>query len=126
MNDAEICAFVEAIYDEIIPVLDLPRDELVSFASAVTRALRNPLLLSLSSCSRLRSNGMTKYAPVFCRSCWRGRKRSAAAARLTFATALIAAPGERDGESYQYRMTPWISRYQALWARHRDGQMSAS
>jgi hypothetical protein len=26
MNDAEICAFVEkAIYDEIIPVLDLPR-----------------------------------------------------------------------------------------------------
>ncbi|XNM44486.1 hypothetical protein ACLK10_08465 [Escherichia coli] len=29
MNDAEICAFVEkAIYEEIIPVLDLPRDEL--------------------------------------------------------------------------------------------------
>lgn len=37
MNDAEICAFVEkAIYEEIIPVLDLPRDELESFASAVT------------------------------------------------------------------------------------------
>lgn len=31
MNDAEICAFVEkAIYEEIIPVLDLPRDELES------------------------------------------------------------------------------------------------
>jgi tagaturonate reductase len=31
MNDADVCAFVEkAIYQEIIPVLDLPRDELES------------------------------------------------------------------------------------------------
>lgn len=46
MNDAEICAFVEkAIYEEIIPVLDLPRDELESFASAVTGRFRNPYIL---------------------------------------------------------------------------------
>jgi hypothetical protein len=39
MNDAEICAFVEkAIYDEIIPVLDLPRDELGSGAAAACHA----------------------------------------------------------------------------------------
>ena len=45
MNDAEICAFVEkAIYEEIIPVLDLPRDELESFASAVTGRFRNPYI----------------------------------------------------------------------------------
>jgi tagaturonate reductase len=60
MNDAEICAFVEkAIYQEIIPVLDLPRDELESFASAVTGRFRNPYikhqLLSIAL------NGMTKY-----------------------------------------------------------------
>ncbi len=55
MNDAEICAFVEkAIYDEIIPVLDLPRDELVSFASAVTGRFRVIPILNIS-CSRLRS-----------------------------------------------------------------------
>lgn len=59
MNDAEICAFVEkAIYEEIIPVLDLPRDELESFASAVTGRFRNPYikhqLLSIAL------NGMTK------------------------------------------------------------------
>lgn len=60
MNDADICAFVEkAIYQEIIPVLDLPRDELESFASAVTGRFRNPYirhqLLSIAL------NGMTKY-----------------------------------------------------------------
>ena len=60
MNDAENCAFVEkAIYEEIIPVLDLPRDELASFASAVTGRFCNPYikhqLLSIAL------NGMTKF-----------------------------------------------------------------
>ena len=33
--------------------------------------------------------------------------------------------GERDGESYPVQDdADWISRYQTLWARHRDGQMS--
>ena len=32
---------------------------------------------------------------------------------------------ERDGESYPVQDdADWISRYQTLWARHRDGQMS--
>jgi tagaturonate reductase len=62
MNDAEICAFVEkAIYDEIIPVLDLPRDELVSFASAVTGRFRNPYI---------HLDRRHDQVPVFCRSCW--------------------------------------------------------
>ena len=39
MNDAEICAFVEkAIYEEIIPVLDLPRDELALLRQRRDRA----------------------------------------------------------------------------------------
>lgn len=49
----------KAIYEEIIPVLDLPRDELESFASAVTGRFRNPYikhqLLSIAL------NGMTKF-----------------------------------------------------------------
>lgn len=76
MNDAEICAFVEkAIYEEIIPVLDLPRDELESFASAVTGRFRNPYikhqLLSIAL------NGMTKFRTRICRSCWQGRRQTA-------------------------------------------------
>ena len=49
----------KAIHEEIIPVPDLPRDELASFASAVTGRFRNPYikhqLLSIAL------NGMTKY-----------------------------------------------------------------
>ncbi len=76
MNDAEICAFVEkAIYEEIIPVLDLPRDELESFASAVTGRFRNPYikhqLLSIAL------NGMTSSVPASCRSYWQGRRQTA-------------------------------------------------
>ncbi|MFM3751068.1 tagaturonate reductase [Klebsiella pneumoniae] len=127
MNDAEICAFVEkAIYDEIIPVLDLPRDELVSFASAVTGRFRNPYikhqLLSIAL------NGMTKYRTRILPQLLAGQKaHGALPPRLTFALAALIAfyRGERDGESYPVQDdADWISRYQTLWARHRDGQMS--
>lgn len=102
MNDAEICAFVEkAIYDEIIPVLDLPRDELVSFASAVTGRFRNPYikhqLLSIAL------NGMTKYRTRILPQLLAGQKaHGALPPRLTFALAALIAfyRGERDGESY--------------------------
>ena len=127
MNDAEICAFVEkATYDEIIPVLDLPRDELVSFASAVTGRFRNPYikhqLLSIAL------NGMTKYRTRILPQLLAGQKaHGALPPRLTFALAALIAfyRGERDGESYPVQDdADWISRYQTLWARHRDGQMS--
>lgn len=127
MNDAEICAFVEkAIYDEIIPVLDLPRDELVSFASAVTGRFRNPYikhqLLSIAL------NGMTKYRTRILPQLLAGQKaHGALPPRLTFALAALIAfyRGERDGESYPVQDdADWISRYQTLWARHRDGQTS--
>ena len=127
MNDAEICAFVEkAIYDEIIPVLDLPRDELVSFASAVTGRFRNPYikhqLLSIAL------NGMTKYRTRILPQLLAGQKaQGVLPPRLTFALAALIAfyRGERDGESYPVQDdADWISRYQTLWARHRDGQMS--
>ena len=127
MNDAEICAFVEkAIYDEIIPVLDLPRDELASFASAVTGRFRNPYikhqLLSIAL------NGMTKYRTRILPQLLAGQKaQGVLPPRLTFALAALIAfyRGERQGESYPVQDdADWMTRYQTLWARHRDGQMS--
>lgn len=42
MNDVEICVFVEkVIYEEIISVLDLFRDELEFFVSVVIGRFRN-------------------------------------------------------------------------------------
>lgn len=129
MNDAEICAFVEkAIYDEIIPVLDLPRDELESFASAVTGRFRNPYikhqLLSIAL------NGMTKFRTRILPQLLAGQKATGKLpARLTFALAALIAfyRAERNGETYPVQDDAhWIERYQQLWAQHRDQLISTS
>ncbi|WP_449554398.1 tagaturonate reductase [Lelliottia amnigena] len=129
MNDAEVCAFVEkAIYQEIIPVLDLPKDELESFASAVTGRFRNPYikhqLLSIAL------NGMTKYRTRILPQLLAGQKATGKLpARLTFALAALIAfyRGERNGESYPVQDDQhWLDRYQQLWAQHHDKQISTS
>jgi len=129
MNDAEICAFVEkAIYEEIIPVLDLPKDELESFASAVTGRFRNPYikhqLLSIAL------NGMTKFRTRILPQLLAGQKASGKLpARLTFALAALIAfyRAERNGEAYPVQDDAhWIDRYQQVWAQHRDQQISTT
>lgn len=126
MNDAEICAFVEkAIYEEIIPVLDLPRDELASFASAVTGRFCNPYikhqLLSIAL------NGMTKFRTRILPQLLAGQQANGQLpARLTFALAALIAfyRGERQGEPYPVQDDAhWIERFQQLWASHHDRQV---
>lgn len=127
MNDAEICAFVEkAIYEEIIPVLDLPCDELHSFASAVTGRFRNPYikhqLLSIAL------NGMTKYRTRILPQLLAGQKATGKLpARLTFALAALIAfyRAERNGERYPVQDDAhWLERYQQLWTQHHDKQVT--
>lgn len=127
MNDRDVCAFVEkAIYQEIIPVLDLPRDELESFASAVTGRFRNPYirhqLLSIAL------NGMTKYRTRILPQLLAGQKATGKLpARLTFALAALMAfyRAERNGERYPVQDDAhWLERYQQLWAQHHDKQLS--
>ena len=127
MNDAEICAFVEkAIYEEIIPVLDLPRDKLHSFASAVTGRFRNPYikhqLLSIAL------NGMTKYRTRILPQLLAGQKATGKLpARLTFALAALIAfyRAERNGERYPVQDDAhWLERYQQLWTQHHDKQVT--
>ncbi|QBC02713.1 tagaturonate reductase [Enterobacter cloacae] len=126
MNDTDVCAFVEkAIYQEIIPVLDLPRQELESFASAVTGRFRNPYirhqLLSIAL------NGMTKYRTRILPQLLAGQKATGKLpARLTFALAALIAfyRAERNGERYPVQDDAhWLVRYQQLWARHHDKQI---
>lgn len=129
MNDEAIRAFVEkAIYQEIIPVLDLPKDELESFASAVTGRFQNPYikhqLLSISL------NGMTKFRTRILPQLLAGQKATGQLpARLTFALAALIAfyRGERNGERYQVQDDAhWLERYQQLWTQHHDKQISTS
>ena len=62
MNDPVICKFMnDTIYEEIIPTLNLPKDELDSFAVSVTERFKNPyidhelLSISLNSTSKWRA-----------------------------------------------------------------------
>lgn len=127
MDDAQVCAFVEkAIHEEIIPVLDLPRDELESFANAVVSRFRNPYikhqLLSIAL------NGMTKFRTRILPQLLAGQEANGKLpARLTFALAALIAfyRGERNGESYPLQDDAhWLERYQQLWAKLRDKQLS--
>ena len=60
----------ELIFDEIIPTLDLPNEELNSFASDVLERFQNPyirhelLSISLNSISKFESKGAAKFTRV--------------------------------------------------------------
>lgn len=119
MNDAQISAFVaKTIAEEIVPVLDLPHDELISFAEAVQGRFRNPFiqhqLLSIAL------NGMTKFRTRILPQLLAYRQQHGKLpARLTFALAALIAfyRGERNGESYPLQDDKsWLDRYQTLWS----------
>ena len=127
MDDAQICGFVEkAIHDEIIPVLDLPADELKSFADAVVSRFRNPYikhqLLSIAL------NGMTKFRTRILPQLLAGQKAAGLVPpRLTFALAALIAfyRGERDGVTYPLQDDAhWLERYATLWQMHGDKQIA--
>ncbi len=86
-------------------MLDLPRDELVSFASAVTGRFRNPYikhqLLSIAL------NGMTKYRTRILPQLLAGRKRMARCRRVDLAGGADRLYRESGMvRAIQYRMTP--------------------
>ncbi|MTD39698.1 tagaturonate reductase [Erwinia sp. CPCC 100877] len=127
MSDEQICAFVEkAICDEIIPVLDLPEEELLSFAQAVTGRFRNPYirhqLLSIAL------NGMTKFRTRILPQLLAAHQTNGKLpARLTFALAALIAfyQGERGDESYPLQDDAhWLERYGQWWSAYRDGLMT--
>ena len=126
MNDAQISRFVElAIAEEISPVLDLPQDELTSFAQAVLSRFRNPFiqhqLLSIAL------NGMTKYRTrILPQLLASQEKNQLLPPRLTFALAALLAfyRGVRNGEVYPLQDDAhWLSRFSGLWSDVRNGSL---
>lgn len=119
MQDADVRRFVErAISEEIIPVLDLPADELREFADAVSGRFQNPYirhqLLSIAL------NGMTKFRTRILPQLLAGQHNGRWPVRLTFALAALLAfyRAERDGERYPIQDDEqWVSLYASLWPR---------
>ncbi|WP_145587900.1 tagaturonate reductase [Yersinia aldovae] len=129
MDDAQISRFVEKIItEEIVPVLDLPEDELLSFSQAVLSRFRNPFiqhqLLSISL------NGMTKFRTrILPQLLTYQQQQGKLPPRLTFALAALIAfyRGERDGQTYPLQDDAhWLERYSTLWngVKHGDSTLA--
>lgn len=74
IEDDVICTFMKkVIYDEVIPTLDLPKDELLAFASAVEDRFNNPyvdhqlLSISLNSTSKWKARVMPSLTEYYVR-----------------------------------------------------------
>ncbi len=60
MEDKTLSEFVKkCVYDEIIPTLDLPRDELLSYADDVFERFKNPFIKHL--CESISLNSVSKF-----------------------------------------------------------------
>jgi tagaturonate reductase len=60
MKDENMSSFVKkCVYDEIIPTLDLPVDELMSYADDVFERFKNPFIKHL--CSSISLNSVSKF-----------------------------------------------------------------
>ena len=89
MNDPMIASFMQhTLYDEVIPTLSLPKDDLLSFAEAVTGRFRNPFIkhallsICLNSVSKWRARCMPSLLGYV-------EKTGELPARLTFSLASL-------------------------------------
>jgi len=127
MNDAQLSDFVErAIFEEIVPTLDLPKAELESFARDVLDRFRNPFikhqLLSIAL------NGMTKFRTRILPQLLTYQQQSGQLpARLSFALAALLAfyRGKRNDETYPLQDDAhWLERFGAWWPQVAAGELS--
>lgn len=129
MSDEQIGNYVaRTIAEEIVPVLDLPQEELLPFAEAVQNRFRNPFiqhqLLSIAL------NGMTKFRTRILPQLLAGQQKNAALPkRLTFALAALIAfyRGERQAGSYALQDDAhWLTRFETWWTgvKHHDVTLS--
>lgn len=125
MQDASIRAFLEkAMFEEIIPTLDLPKKELQSFAAFVIDRFDNPYIdhqlldIALNSASKWKARvlpSLTEYV-----------KRTGKLPKcLSFSLAAFIAfyhKGERNGEAYPVRDDAWVLDF---FAAHKDDDNSS-
>lgn len=127
MNDPQILTYVEkTIFDEIIPTLSLPTEELTTFANDVIKRFKNPYikhqLLSISL------NGMTKFKTrILPQLLTYVEKNQKLPTHLVFSLAALIAfyRGERNGVAYPLNDDQhWLDCFKQLWADFASNQIS--
>lgn len=118
MDDKAVAGYVDALLrEEVIPTLDLPRDELHAFADAVQRRFRNPFirhaLLSIAL------NSMTKFRTRLLPQLLLAQQQTGQwPPRLTFAFAALLAfyRGEQGDTQWPLQDDAhWLQQFATLW-----------
>lgn len=127
MTDEQVGEFVLRIMsDEIVPTLDLPKDELLSFARDVQSRFRNPFIKHQLLAIAL--NGMTKFRTRLLPQLLRYQQQQGGLPpRLSFALAALLAfyRGEREGQPYPLQDDqPWLDAYARLWPAVERGELA--
>ncbi len=127
LADNQMEAFLKTVmYEEIIPTLTLPEDELMGFAQDVLYRFKNPFikhqLLSIAL------NGMTKFKTrILPQLLTYQQQQGKLPEKLSFALAALISfyRGVRAGEEYGLSDDqPWLDFYKASWAAVDAGSMT--
>ena len=125
MQDASIRKYLEkTMFEEIIPTLDLPKEEVLGFAASVIDRFDNPYIdhqlldIALNSASKWKARVMPSLTEYV-------KRMGKLPKCLSFSLAAFIAfyhKGERNGESYPVRDDEWVLDF---FAAHRQDDNAA-
>jgi len=114
------------IFDEIIPTLSLPKDELQVFANDVLNRFRNPYICHLLMSISL--NSMTKFKTRLLPQLEQyivDNKTVPALITTAIAGQILFYRGERNGQPIELSDSPeWITLFKSIWQQHHDGAIT--
>lgn len=127
MQDEQLLNFVEqTIYQEIVPVLSLPKDELQSFAEAVINRFKNPFIVHQLLAISL--NSMTKYRTrILPQLLTYQEKYQQLPSHLTFALAalIVFYRGKRGNESIPLQDDGWwLDLFAGVWSEYEQNKIT--
>lgn len=127
MDDQLISDFVEqAIFNEIIPTLNLPKDELNTFAKDVIKRFQNPYIkhhliaIALNSMTKFQ----TRILPQLIKFAEQN-KQIPALLSLALAAQILLYKGQFNGLTFTLNDDEkWMSLFSKLWQQHDAGDIS--
>ena len=127
MNDPQILAYIkETIFDEIIPVLDLPHQELVDFAQSVISRFKNPFIehqlmsIALNSITKFKTRILPQLIAY-------QKDKGVLPTHLVFAFAALMAfyRGVRNNQTYPLQDdATWLARFHNGWSNVAEGKQT--
>lgn len=127
VEEPQIGQFIESmVFDEIIPTLDLPREECVQFANDVLERFKNPFIrhellsISLNATTKYKTRDLPSVLSYIDR-----KKELPKKLLFSLASQFVFFKGERNGEKIQLQDNKaFLDLYETLWSKY-DGTIES-